>query len=214
MAVKAGKVTVDVEVDVKVKEAGVERRFIPAAELRIDEAEGDDEKLTITGYASVFGSQSLDMGFREVVHRGAFKRSLSDGADVRALVDHDPSRLLGRTKSGTLSLKTDKTGLRATINPPDTTAGRDTVESLRRGDLDGMSFAFRTVSDKWETKDGQDVRTLLDVDLLDVSIVTYPAYPDTSVQVRSHDQWEQDNRDELTAKTETMRMRLELAERQ
>ena len=155
---------------------------------------GSDQGTTIEGYAAVFNSLSEDLGgFREIISPGAFKRSLKAGADVRALVDHDPAKILGRNKAGTLSLREDDHGLHVRIKPPDTTAGRDTVESLRRGDVDQMSFAFSVVSDEWNTDDGQEVRTINDVDLHDVSIVTYAAYPDTSVAVRSLEQARSDN---------------------
>ena len=165
----------------------IERRVHAGIELR----DGDGgEQPTIEGYAAVFDSPSEDLGgFTEVVLPGAFDRALSEGADVRALVDHDASRILGRSKSGTLSMAVDDTGLRVRITPPDTTAGRDVVESLRRGDLDGMSFGFVTREDEWRTVDGAARRDLIDVDLFDVSVVAFPAYPDTTVAVRSLGRW-------------------------
>ncbi len=163
----------------------IERRFIQGLEVRAAE-EGDDAVGVIEGYAAVFGKPSEDLGgFTEVIKRGAFKRSLGAGADVRALLNHDPSLVLGRISSGTLRAKEDKAGLKVEIDLPDTACGRDTMKLIQRGDIDGMSFSFRTVSDTWETKDGQDLRTLTDVDLIDVSPVTFPAYPDTSVAARS-----------------------------
>ena len=115
-------------------------------------------------------------------------------AQFRALVDHDPSKILGRVKSGTLELVEDKRGLRVKINPPDTQVGRDIVESIRRGDVDQMSFAFVTREDKWESdEEGNTIlRELLDVDLFDVSPVTFPAYPDTTVAVRSMGEFKRD----------------------
>ena len=161
----------------------VERR-IYGTELRV--APGPNP--VIEGYAAVFDKLSEPMmGMREIIRPGAFTRTLKEDADVRALVDHDPSKILGRVKSGTLTLTEDKMGLRVKINPPDTQAGRDIVESIRRGDVDQMSFAFVTREDKWESdEEGNAVtRELLDVDLFDVSPVTFPAYPDTTVAVRS-----------------------------
>jgi len=170
----------------------VEQRFMAAGELRIEErSDGDDGKApVIVGYAAVFDKLSEDLGgFRERIAPKAFAESLKAGDDVRALIDHDPGRILGRTKAKTLSMAEDDHGLRVKIEPGDTTAGRDVLESIKRGDLDGMSFAFQTVSDRWETKDGEELRTLEKVRLIDVSVVTYPAYPDTSVAVRSREQW-------------------------
>jgi HK97 family phage prohead protease len=141
------------------------------------------------GYASVFNSKSQDLGgFVEIVRPGAFTRALTGGADVRALVNHDPNLILGRSAAGTLVLVEDERGLRVEILPPDTQAGRDTLESVRRGDLDGMSFAFRAIQDKWDYSDkarGTMLRELLDVDLFDVSVVAFPAYPKTDVALRS-----------------------------
>ena len=187
----------------------LERRYLTldVAEVRAD---GEDDP-KIVGYAAMFNRYSEDLGgFREQIQRGAFKRSLAEGADVRALVDHDPSRILGRNTAGTLKIKEDREGLRVEIVPPDTTVGRDAVVSLRRGDISGMSFGFRTVTDKWNKVDGENVRTLVDVDLFDVSVVTYPAYPDTAVAVRSRDLWEGET--EPTGSRQTMRMRLALAD--
>lgn len=160
----------------------VETRSFPGLKVEVR----DGAKPVLEGHAAVFNRPSEDLGcFVEQIDPGCFSRSLREKADVRALVDHDPSRILGRTKPGTLILEEDAEGLLARIFPPDTTAGRDVVESVRRGDLDGMSFAFRTLKDSWDYEKKPPLRTLLDVDLYDVSVVTYPAYPDTSVALRS-----------------------------
>lgn len=143
----------------------------------------DDAK--IEGYAAVFNSPSEDLGFREVIMPGAFDRALRENHDVRALVNHDPNRILGRTKSGTLKLSVDDRGLKANIDPPDTPTAQETMTLIRRGDLDGMSFAFRTLTDNWKTVDGEMVRELIDLELLDVSVVAYPAYAATQVSARA-----------------------------
>jgi uncharacterized protein len=124
-------------------------------------------------------------GFREKIAPGAFKRSLENGADVRALLNHDSNYVLGRNKSGTLFLSEDERGLKIEITPPDTQWARDLMVSMERGDIDQMSFGFYTISDDWETKDGENIRTLREVELFDVSVVTYPAYTATSANVRS-----------------------------
>lgn len=142
------------------------------------------EPLKIRGYAAVFNQLSEElMWFRERIIPGAFKNSLKN--DVRALVSHDSSRILGRTKSGTLTLREDEHGLYTEITPPNTTLGHDTVESIKRGDLDQMSFGFNVVNARWAVEDGKDIRELLEVDLFDVSVVAFPAYPQTEVSVRS-----------------------------
>jgi len=161
--------------------------MFPSAELRVEQT---DEGPILTGYAAVFDSLSVDLGgFREKIQRGAFGRTLQEKPDVRALVNHDPSLVLGRTKSGTLDLAEDRKGLAVRIKPPDTQVGRDIVTSIERGDVSQMSFAFRAVGDAWDRGGGDSppIRTLTDVDLFDVSAVTYPAYPETIVQTRSAD---------------------------
>ena len=191
----------------------IERRFIPASELRVAKPD-DDTPTTIDGYAAVFNKLSEDLGgFREKIAPGAFARSIKDGDDIRALVDHDSSRLLGRTKANTLTISEDKTGLRAAITPPDTQVGRDIITSIERGDVDGMSFGFITRSDSWQMVEEEEIRTLEDVKLLDVSPVTFPAYPDTSVAVRSLDAFRKDNAPKPTD-TSVQKAKLRLAETQ
>jgi HK97 family phage prohead protease len=165
----------------KEKNTGREVRSMPVRELR-----ADDDTKTITGYAAVFGANA-DLGFfEERIAPGAFARAIDEDQDVRALWNHDANFILGRTKSGTLRLAEDDTGLRIDIDPPDTQTARDLVESIRRGDVDQMSFAFRAVKESWTERDGElPLRELEDVDLFDVSPVTYPAYEATSVGLRS-----------------------------
>ncbi len=162
----------------------IERRTFPI-ELRVDQGEGETSH--IRGMAAVYDSLSEDLGgFREQIQRGAFKKTLKDGADVRALFNHDPNFVLGRTRSKTLTLADELDGLAMEVEPPDTQWARDLMVSMGRGDINQMSFAFQTVKDKWEPQeDGSQIRTLLEVKLFDVSVVTYPAYPQTSAKVRS-----------------------------
>ena len=155
------------------------------AQLR---AESDSGKLV--GHAAVFNKRSLDLGgFTEVIQPGAFAASLDN--DVRALIDHG-GIAIARTSNGTLSLSEDEIGLRVEIDLPDTTAGRDIKESVRRGDVDQMSFGF-TVREGGqsfsEDEDGTVIRTLTDINILEASIVTFPAYPDTDVAARSVLEW-------------------------
>jgi HK97 family phage prohead protease len=164
--------------------------------LEIIRRDGEAVPLVIRGYAAVFDKLSEPLGppscaFREKIARGAFSKVLAAAPDVRALVNHDVSQLLGRTKSGTLKVAEDNNGLAVEINPPDTQVGRDVVESIKRRDLDGMSFMFRVAGERWEHAEGQaDLRTITEVsELFDVGPVTFPAYPDTSVAVRSRDLW-------------------------
>lgn len=160
-----------------------ERRFCTHEIRLIDPGEGAPPR--IVGYAAVFDQLSEELwGFREIIHRGAFAKTIHE-ADVRALINHDPNLILGRTKSGTLRLFEDDIGLRYEIDPPDTQSARDLMESLRRGDINQSSFAFDPVRVEW-SGDVNDVRReIFEVQLYDVSPVTYPAYPQTSAEVRA-----------------------------
>jgi HK97 family phage prohead protease len=144
--------------------------------------EGDD--LTLTGYASTF-NQSYDMGwYQESVDPGAFKRTLGQKPDVRFLINHD-GLPLARTTSGTLSLATDDKGLiptaRLNRNDPDVAA---LLPKIERGDLNQMSFAFRILEEEWEKDMSKRTLRSLDLNGGDVSVVTFPANPHTSVGLR------------------------------
>lgn len=152
------------------------------SELR---AEAQDGKRQISGHAAVFDKLSEQMyGFREVIRKGAFAKTIQE-ADVRALWNHDTNLVLGRNKAGTLRLVEDEVGLRVEIDPPKATWAEDKLESIRRGDVSQMSFAFKTIKDRWFTEGGEDRRELLEVQLFEVSPVTFPAYPDTDVSARA-----------------------------
>jgi HK97 family phage prohead protease len=137
----------------------------------------------LTGYAAVFDSPSEPLPWTEFVKRGAFTKTLKDGADVRLLIDHEGIPL-ARTKSGTLSLIEDERGLfvEADLDPSNPDAAR-VISAMRRGDMNQMSFAFRTIKDAW-AKD-RSTRDLKEVQLYDVSIVTFPAYEETVAELRS-----------------------------
>jgi hypothetical protein len=173
----------------------VEYRTFPVTDIEI--RKDDDAKPKLVGYAAVFNSLSEDLGgFREKIEPGAFKKTIKD-ADVRALWNHDSNYVLGRTKSGTLSLKEDDKGLYIEIDPPDTQWSRDLMASIKRKDVDQMSFGFRTIIDEWEEKGKENIRTLKEVELFDVSPVTWPGYPKTNVKValRSLEEWRAENND-------------------
>jgi hypothetical protein len=164
-------------------EKNIEKRIYPFTELEVRRVEGELPKLV--GYAAVFDSLSEDLGgFREKIAPGTFKKTIRKN-DIRALWNHDPNFVLGRKKAKTLKLKEDDHGLRMTIIPPDTQWARDLLTSIDRGDVDQMSFGFRTIKDEWEEKKRETIRTLTEVELLDVAPVTYPAYPDTEIALRS-----------------------------
>jgi HK97 family phage prohead protease len=163
----------------------VERRAWPVERLEVRAAGDSDSSPEIEGYAAVFGQLSVDLGgWRERIAPGAFARSVADN-DVRALWDHNSQYVLGRNRAGTLDLAEDERGLGVNIRPPATTWAEDLLESMRRGDVNQMSFGFYVREDEWIDEDGMLVRVLRDVDLFDVSVVTYPAYPQTSAEARN-----------------------------
>ena len=141
----------------------------------------------LKGYALVFNQLSLDLGgFRELIRPSAVDRALEDAADVRALIDHDPGRILGRTRAGTLTLRKDQTGLAVDIRPdPSISYAGDIVKAIDRGDVSGMSFSFVTLKDDWRREAGEAIREVTDMQIREISIVTFPAYPQTSVALRS-----------------------------
>jgi HK97 family phage prohead protease len=146
----------------------------------------DTKPAKIIGYASLFDSwYELYPGFREAVAPGAFRKSIQSD-DVRALWNHNPDHVLGRTKAQTLALIEDDKGLRYEITPPETTMAKDLMVSIKRGDVSQSSFGFNIVAQLVEYDKKQDLvsRTLTEVQLWDVSPVTYPASPQTEVSVR------------------------------
>lgn len=139
----------------------------------------------LAGYAAKFNARSEDLGgFVELIDPGAFDRALREQHDVRLLINHEGVPL-ARSTAGTLRLSVDEVGLRIEGDLPETQAGRDIATSVERGDITQMSFGFRTLADAWDFKTEPIERTLTDVELLDVSVVTYPAYPQTEVALRS-----------------------------
>ncbi len=161
----------------------LERRIALVGEFRVTAVDGVTK---IGGHAAKFDSLSEDLGgFRERIAPGAFANTIKTG-DIRALFNHDSNIVLGRNKSGTLRLSEDSAGLAFEVDAPQTQLVRDMVLApIERGDVSQCSFGFVTLNDKWANMDGEWVRTLLEVDLFDVSPVTYPAYPSTDVAVRS-----------------------------
>lgn len=160
----------------------LERRFTPGAvELR-----AADDKRTIGGYAIVFNKLSRNLGgFVERVAPVAVNESRGrEWPDVVARHNHDDNLLLGTTASGTLRLQVHDQGLRYDVEPPSSRS--DILELVQRGDVRHSSFAFRTVADEWGTSDqGYPMRTLTNVQLVDVATVVSPAYPDSTAGLRS-----------------------------
>lgn len=164
----------------------LERRTWSGVEVRV---RNGPKGPRITGHAAVFRSPSLDLGgFVEEIDEHAFDRTLKSGGAIRSFFNHDPRHVLGTVENGTLKVWTDSRGLVFEVDPPKTTWATDLIESIRRQDIRGASFQFRVRDrgDRWSNRpDGTSVRTLLDVDLLELGPVTVPAYPAADSQVRA-----------------------------
>nr|WP_277818745.1 HK97 family phage prohead protease [Bacillus sp. TL12] len=160
-------------------------------EIRED-AEGNK---ILSGYAVKWEKNSVVMGyyrkFREQFRQGAFLESLQKD-DQRFLWAHDTSKVLGRTKNNTLQLAEDSIGLRFELTLPKTTLGNDTYETIKRGDVDGVSFGFSMITEEInEPDDDLMLRTVTKAKLLEVSAVAFPAYPDSEVSARGYDPYKQ-----------------------
>ena len=149
----------------------------------IEARQADDGTMRMAGYAAVFNEASLPLPFIEKIAPGAFTKTLQETPDVRLLANHE-GLPMARTKNGTMRLYEDETGLYFEAELANTQEARDLYTLVERGDVDQMSFAFRVIRQNW-SKDRTE-RTLTEVSLADgdVSIVTYPAYPATSVEAR------------------------------
>lgn len=159
----------------------IERRTYTVQDVEARQSE--DGVMRLSGYAAVFNDASVPLPFKERIAPGAFRKTLSEAPDVRLLINHE-GLPLARTKNGTLSLTEDDRGLRFDADLADTQEARDIYTLVQRGDVDQMSFAFRVIRQNWN-KDRSE-RTLTEVSLADgdVSVVTYPAYPTTTVEAR------------------------------
>jgi HK97 family phage prohead protease len=164
-------------------------------------AEASENGKKIRGYAIVFNSLSVDLGgFREIIAPEAVDRTLSEGMDVRALVDHDSAKVIGRTRAGTLSLRKDSHGLRIEVEPDtEISYANDIMRAVARGDVSGMSFGFRAIGDEWNYDEKIPVRTVTDMKVSEISIVTFPAYQATDVGVaqrslRAHQEQQNNHR--------------------
>lgn len=142
--------------------------------------------MVIEGYGAVFGSPSDGLPFEEWVDPHAFDNTLANADNVACLLNHDVNYLLARSKSGTLKLSVDNVGLRyrAEIDPQDSQAV-SAWRKVERGDITGSSFAFRVIRDSWSLQEDPPRRTLLEVELTDVSPVVYPCYKAATASARS-----------------------------
>lgn len=210
----------------------VERRHYPISDL---EVRNDDDSTTIRGYAAVFDKLSVPLGgFREKIQRGAFKESLLKN-NIKALWNHNSDYPLGSTDGKTLTLEEDERGLFFELELPDNTWGRDAKVAIERKDVDGVSFGFVVNKDSWDHNDSDEsIRTLMDVDLIEISPTPFPAYPDTNVSARSieevvkdvdfkdiirsaikelSEEEQRERKDEASYSIESMKRRLEIEEK-
>jgi hypothetical protein len=198
----------------------IERRSLKNALASVTLEDREDGQKQIIGYAAVFydGTPQTEYqlweGAVERIMPGAFDRAIKED-DCRALFNHNPDCVLGRTSAGTCRLSVDPKGLRYEISPPDTQLGRDLRVLLERGDISGSSFSFQVTSQEWHDRVEIDVREIYGVKLYDVGPVAFPAYDGTTAGVRSysdvialrlfeearqaHANWRQNEQDKLDA---------------
>lgn len=209
------------ELEKEMKTETKEIRALPVTLVVRATGEGDNTTRTITG-AIKYSTESAEMRdwygdtFVEEISAGAFDESLK----VRSVVglwSHDTSQVLGNTRSGTLRLQSTDKELSFELDLPDTTSGNDTYESIRRGDVDGVSFGMRVTKDKWSSEDRDEgkiyKRSILNAELYEISPVAFPAYPANEVAVRSLDEFRglADAKNEQTRLAEEEKRARELA---
>lgn len=169
-----------------------EQRWFTSRDLEL-RSDSPDDAIGVTGHAVVWDKTAWigppKWGFSERFQKGAFKESINGGADVRFLFNHNPDAVLARTKSGTLRVKEDTTGVRVDGDLAPTDDGHKLRVLLDRGDIDQMSVGMQVLEDRWEEVAGKDgnvyeLRTIIRAKLFDVSAVTYPAYEETDLGLR------------------------------
>ena len=162
---------------------GIEYRRVFPLEVR---KTGDDGEMLIEGHAAVFNSEvTIGDWFREIIRPGAFTKTLSERDQVM-LWNHDSGKPLARKSTGTLTLKEDDTGLASGASLPDSSWGHDAFEAIKRGDVQGMSFGFYVVKERVTQEENElSLREILEASLIEVSPVTFPAYPVTDIQARA-----------------------------
>lgn len=168
----------------------LEQRILPAEDLEL-RAEQTEEGRKLSGYGIVYNrkSQLIEGLFYEIVRPGAARKVLENNPDIKCAFNHSINHIFGRTKSGTLNIEENQTGVKYTANPPDTQWARDAIVSIERGDVDGSSFTFGVPEggDKWtQQKDGTYLREIYEFNVIgEMGPVTNPAYLDTTTSVRS-----------------------------
>ena len=185
-----------------------EVRRIHVDKLEVRTIEGTENRV-VGGYVNKFNQQSSLMRdrwgdeFVEVISESAFNKTL-EKKTKKALWNHNTDFVLGSVSAGTLNLFVDGIGLRCEITLPNTTWGNDAYESIQRGDVDGMSFGFRCVEDMWSKTQYEDreiyKRTILEVELFEVSPCVFPAYPDSQINCRSLESFKEEHKSEQRRK--------------
>lgn len=162
----------------------IETRFYELKDMKLEERE--DKSPRLVGYAVRYNALSQDLGgFKERFLPHSFARSLENGPDILALIQHDMTKVMGRRSSGTLQAEDDAFGVKVKIDPPNTSFSLDIQESVRRKDVVGMSFAFESIEEEMVREGDGWVREVRDADLYEVSIVTNPAYLQSKIKIRS-----------------------------
>ncbi len=158
-------------------------------ELRVNAIEfNSDEEMVLEGYVNKTEQLSKKLGgFREKVEKGCFARAIERAESIKLLFEHNSESLLASTKNGSLSLEEDKKGLKIRATLIDTTLGQDTYKLVKAGLIDAMSFGFYVIEDNWEKVDGENIRTIKDLELIEVSIVENPAYVQSSISARGYE---------------------------
>ena len=185
-----------------------EVRRIHVDKLEVRTIEGTENRV-VGGYVNKFNQQSSLMRdrwgdeFVEVISESAFNKTLETKSQ-KALWNHNTDLVLGSVSAGTLNLFVDGIGLRCEITLPNTTWGNDAYESIQRGDVGGMSFGFRCVEDMWSKTQYEDreiyKRTILEVELFEVSPCVFPAYPDSQINCRSFESFKEEHKSEQRRK--------------
>lgn len=180
----------------------IRKIYVDSIELRAL----DDNSMVIEGYITKFNTRSQYMGFFEQVSPTAFSKTLADGHNIFAMYNHDDDKILGSTKTNSLQLSVDNIGLRFSLNiNPNISYAKDVYELVKTKEVEGCSFGFITNEDDWTMQsDGTDLRTLLDVTLIEVTITPFPAYLDSEASTRS---WEQHKKDLENNKNNELRLR-------
>lgn len=177
--------------------------------MHLDGVKVDAEGKTITGRAIAYNKMSNELRtasgdkFYEKILPGAVEYSMANN-DILAYKEHNPEMILGRKSAGTLKLEHRNDGLYATIDVPNTSYGRDTLESAKRGDIKGFSFGFNKPTTRNYMEDGMKIREISNMDLREISVVSNPAYNDTTLSVRSED-WVEENKQPETTKRDDVK---------